>query len=76
MKINLNETMYQLLKKDEKLKTIFYELGFTDIVKPMMLNTAGRVMTLKAGASFKKIALTDIIEKLKENGYEVEDNNE
>jgi hypothetical protein len=36
-----------------------------------MLNTAGRIMTLKKGAAFKKISLSKIVHALNESGYEV-----
>ena len=48
------------------------KLGFKEIVKPLMLKTVGKVMTLKAGASMRKIDLLDLIETLEEKGYKVE----
>lgn len=69
--IDLNETVYSLCKDDANLKQILYEMGFRDIIKPVVLNTAGRFMTLKKGSSFKNIPLDRIIQTLIENGYEV-----
>lgn len=69
--IDLNKSVNSLCKDDEKLKHILYDLGFSDITKPAMLNTAGRIMTLKKGAAFKKIPLSKIVHALNESGYEV-----
>ncbi|NLN50017.1 MAG: DUF1858 domain-containing protein [Acholeplasmataceae bacterium] len=72
MVINLNEKVYNLVKDNEKLKDLLSKLGFKEIVKPLMLKTVGKVMTLKAGASMRKIDLLDLIETLEEKGYKVE----
>jgi hypothetical protein len=69
--INLNDTVYSLCKDDENLKQILYELGFLDVIKPVILNTAGRFMTLKKGSQFKNIPLEKIIKTLNQNGYQV-----
>lgn len=69
--INLNDTVYTLCKDDESLKQILYDLGFTDSIKPVILNTAGRFMTLKKGSQLKNISLEKIIKTLNQNGYQV-----
>lgn len=69
--VDLNKSVYSLCKDDENLKLILCDLGFHDITKPAMLNTAGRIMTLKKGAAFKKIPFPKIIRVLSESGYEV-----
>ena len=51
-------------------------LGFDSIVNPIMLNTVGKVMTIKKGAQMKKIDLDEIIAKFKEYNFILEDNNE
>ena len=55
--INLNDSIYEINNKYPEIKEILYNLGFTDIVKPGMINTAGRFMTLKKGSQMKKIDL-------------------
>jgi hypothetical protein len=47
------------------------ELGFTDITKPGMLNTAGRFMTLPKGAAMKGIGLDVIKTAFEKNGFTV-----
>ncbi len=48
-------TIYKLYKECPETLTIMKDLGFEDIVKPGMLQTAGRFMSLKKGCEFKKI---------------------
>lgn len=73
MKINVNDKMHTIIKSDEKLKEIFFELGFSDLVKPGMLQTVGRMVSLKDGSRLRKIDLEYIVEELKKKGYEVVD---
>lgn len=68
---DINKTVFSLCKDDDNLKQILYDLGFKDITKPGMLNTAGRFMTLKKGAKMKKIPLSKIVFILEESGYKV-----
>ena len=69
--INIEDSIYKLVKDDEDFLTILYELGFSDIVKPGMIQTVGRFMNLKKGATAKKIPLKEIIESLEKKGYKV-----
>jgi hypothetical protein len=48
-------TIYSLVKSHPKATDVMKKLGFIDIVKPGMLHTVGRVMTLKKGCKMKKI---------------------
>lgn len=69
--ISLNETIYEICTKYPEIKEILRELGFVDIVNPIMMNTAGRVMTIPKGAQMKNIDIEKIKERLKENGFEI-----
>lgn len=71
--IDLNINVYELCKKYEELPDILHELGFVDIIKPGMLHTVGRFMTIKKGADLKKINLDLIKDKLIEHGYKIID---
>lgn len=51
---------------------IMLELGFEDIAKPGMLQTAGRFMTLAKGAKLRKVEPEAIINKFAEHGYTVQ----
>jgi hypothetical protein len=70
IKIDLNETVYALCTKHPDLIGILSALGFTDITKPGMLQSAGRFMTPAKGAERKHIPLEQIIETLAEHGYD------
>lgn len=71
--IDLNRSVYDLCNEFPELTKILHELGFVDIVKPGMLNTAGRFMTIKKGATMKKINLDTIKDRLTRKGYDVRD---
>lgn len=71
--IDLNKTIYELSKEIPEITEIMLGLGFHDITKPGMLNTAGRFMTIKKGAAMKKIDLKLIINTLREKGYDIKE---
>lgn len=67
--IDFNETVYELCSKNKEIADILYELGFHDIVKPGMLNTAGRFMTISKGAAMKKISMDTVKKSFMKKGY-------
>ena len=67
--INANETIYDLVIKHPKVKDIMAEIGFEHITKPGMLQSAGRVMTIKKGAAMKSIDMSKIERIFNENGF-------
>lgn len=69
--IDLNRSVYDLCNEYEELPQILHDLGFVDIIKPGMLHTAGRFMTLKKGAAMKKISLDTINDTLSQYGYKI-----
>ncbi len=69
--INLNKTIYDIAGEYPEIVEILAELGFSDIEKPGMLQTAGRFMTLPKGAALKKISLEHMKEILEEKGYHI-----
>ena len=71
--IDLKKSVFELCHADFEIPNILYELGFHDIVKPGMLNTAGRFMTIPKGAAMKKISMDDIRMNLKEKGYTIQE---
>lgn len=50
-----------------------YDIGFTRIKIPGMLNTVGHVMTLKLGAKAMKLDLQKVKQELEEKGYTFND---
>lgn len=67
--IDLNETVYVLCTEHPDLIGILSGLGFTDITKPGMLQSAGRFMTPAKGAALKHIPQENLIEALAGHGY-------
>lgn len=71
--IDLNKSVYDLCNEHKDLPNILHGIGFVDIVKPGMLHTAGRFMTIKKGAALKKISLDTVKERLLQYGYKTLD---
>lgn len=73
--LDLNQSVHDLCALYPEIMDILKDLGFTDIVKPGMLQTAGRFMTIKKGAAMKKIDLESIIQTLKNNVFTIKEEN-
>ncbi|MCF1632150.1 DUF1858 domain-containing protein [Tetragenococcus koreensis] len=71
MEIDFSKNLATLVKEYPATKEIMTELGFADINKPGMLQTAGRYMTIPKGAKMKKIPLETVIEAFEARGFEV-----
>ena len=59
-RLELSRSLYDLVKEFPEVKEIMAGLGFADIGKPGMLQTAGRYITIPKGARLKKIPMTEI----------------
>jgi len=68
-RIDLNASVYSLCEAYPEIRDLMAELGFTDILKPGMLQSVGRFMTLPRGAALRKIDLGHIKDKLRERGF-------
>lgn len=69
--INLNDSIYDIYNKIPEIVEIMYGYGFHDIVKPGMIKTAGRYMTIPKGAAMKKLDISEIKKDLINKGYEI-----
>lgn len=69
--LDLNQSVYTLCTQYPELTDTLLRLGFADITKPGMLQTAGRFMTLKKGAAMKGIDLNTIRARLRALGYDM-----
>jgi hypothetical protein len=74
--IDLRQPVQKLCNEYPELKSIMAELGFVDIIKPGMLATAGRFMTIPKGAAMRKISMDIIRQKLRDNGFEIAEEGE
>ncbi|GIP24556.1 DUF1858 domain-containing protein [Paenibacillus sp. J22TS3] len=69
--VHFQSSLFDLCTADPEIIDIMVGLGFAQIAKPGMLQTAGRFMTIPKGAAMRKIPLTDIIAAFESQGYEV-----
>lgn len=76
-KIYSHQTINELVNLYPELKDVLYDIGFKLISNPVMLNTMGKIMTIKKGCEMRGIKLDQIIIELKKKGYHyVEEKNE
>ncbi|MDD3765873.1 MAG: DUF1858 domain-containing protein [Eubacteriales bacterium] len=69
--IDFNKTVFELCNEDPDIANILAEIGFTDILRPGMIKTAGRFMTIPKGAAMKKIDLEYVKGQFAERGYNI-----
>lgn len=72
-KINLNETVYQLIQQYPELKNILVHIGFTPLQNDHLLNSVGRMMPLKKGAEQIGLDIPELIAKLEGQGFTIEE---
>ncbi|MGT2681573.1 DUF1858 domain-containing protein [Streptococcus porci] len=68
--IDLNQPVFELVQNNPELKDILIDLGFKPLGNPAMLNTVGKVTSLKAGSKMIKIPLETIKYTLECHGYD------
>jgi len=73
IKLDSKLSIYELVNAHPDIQSIMLELGFKDILKPGMLQSAGRIMTLAKGAKMKKIDMDIIKKAFYDSGYELAD---
>ena len=69
--LDVNQTIYELCNQYPEIISIMIEIGFENITKPGMLQTAGRVMTLPKGCRMKGISLDTVKEAFQNNGFTI-----
>src|SRR5699024_4808041 len=74
MQIDINKTVYDLIKDNDKLKDDLVSVGFTGLKNPLMVKSLGKSMSIKRGAKMMGVADYDL--KLKAMGYELIDSSE
>lgn len=73
--IDLNRTVYELVKDYPELMAIMSGLGFTEITKKPVLHSVGRIMTIPKGARAKNISMAAVTAALRTNGFELTGDN-
>lgn len=71
MEIDFSKSLYELVSQYPEMKEIMLGIGFNEMTKPGMLQTAGRYMTIPKGAKMKKIPLETIIQAFEEAGFQI-----
>ncbi|WP_019914365.1 DUF1858 domain-containing protein [Paenibacillus sp. HW567] len=69
-KLSLEESVFELVNRHPEVIDIMVELGFHDITKPGMLQTAGRFMTLSKGVKLKRMDLETVRQAFWRHGFE------
>lgn len=67
--IDMSRSVYELVSEYPELQDIMAELGFTEIKKPAMLHSVGKLMTIPRGAKMKNIPMDQVITALMEHGF-------
>ncbi len=71
--IDLNQSIHTLVTSYPEVKDILFNLGFTEITKPGMLQTVGRIMTPIKGSQAKGISLEIIKEAFIKQGFNIKE---
>ena len=74
--IYLEDSVYKTLQNHPEVKELLIELGFNPLSQPQMVQTVGRITSLKKGSKIAKIPLDSIIRQLELNGYIVKESRE
>lgn len=74
MIIDINKTVYDLIKDNDKLKEDLISVGFTGLKNPLMIKSLAKSMSVKRGA--KMMGVSDYDLKLKAMCYELIDSSE
>lgn len=72
--IDLTRSVFDLVTEYPELADIMAELGFTEIKKPAMLHSVGRLTTIPKGAKMKNIHMAKVITALLDNGFTISGN--
>jgi len=69
--LRMDESIFDIVSRHPEVIDIMVELGFKDITKPGMLQTAGRFMTLSKGIKLKKMNLDTVMLTFERHGFEI-----
>jgi len=67
--IDLNKSIYELSREHPEIIKIMDNMGFKDITKKGMINTAGRIMTIPKGAIMKGLEIETIKKEFENKGF-------
>ena len=67
--IDVSIRVHDMVIRHPKTQYLLAELGFTDILKPGMLKTLGRLITLEKGAKMRRVPLATIAKHFAKYGF-------
>ncbi|MCL5069775.1 MAG: DUF1858 domain-containing protein [Actinobacteria bacterium] len=70
-KVDLGKSVYELTEEYPELIEILKDMGFFGVINPIVRKTIGRKTTIPDGCRKQGKDLTDVIQKLKEDGFDV-----
>ena len=70
--IDFSRSVYELVTEYPELAGIMDELGFSEVKKPAMLHSVGKLMTIPKGAKMKGIEMLDVVAALVKAGFSIE----
>mgnify|MGYP000105085935 FL=1 len=60
-----------MVQEYPELVDVLKDLGFSEITKPAMLNSVGRITTIPKGAKMRNISMMKVVPALMSNGFEL-----
>ncbi|EHR38211.1 DUF1858 domain-containing protein [Facklamia languida] len=70
-RINIDQPVYKMIQDHPEILDVLVELGFEPLANPTLLQSVGRVTSLRQGAKIINKPLASIIENLEWNGYQI-----
>jgi len=68
-KIDFSKSIFELSQEYPEIIEIMVNMGFKDIAKKGMINTAGRIMTIPKGAIMKGLEIETIKKEFENKGF-------
>lgn len=70
-KPDLSWMIHELYREDPGIVELVKEAGFSEITNPLMLSTAGRVMTIPKESNMRGIRLEIVLDLFRRRGYSI-----
>ena len=70
--IDFSRSVYELVTEYPELADVMDELGFSEVKKPAVLHSVGKLMTIPKGAKMKGIEMLDVVAALIKAGFAIE----
>lgn len=71
IKINANDSVYEITKAHPEVVEVMLTLGFTDVARPGMVHGVGRETSLVKGAKLRNMDWDEIVKAFSEKGFDL-----